>query len=49
MTVSKENTRVQVTMPKTLREALEKEAENDSRTLSNYIVHILLQRDKLKE
>lgn len=41
MAISKDNTRVLVTMPKELREKLEKEAEKENRSLSNYIVTVL--------
>ncbi|RAL22002.1 ribbon-helix-helix domain-containing protein [Thermoflavimicrobium daqui] len=46
MAVADENTRVQVTMPKTLRKELEKEAKQENRSLSNYIVKILLDRNQ---
>ena len=41
MTISKDNTRVQVTMPKELKSKLENMAEDDTRTVSNIIVAIL--------
>lgn len=46
MAISENNTRVQVTMPKKLRAELEKEAKADNRSLSNYIVKILMERKK---
>lgn len=49
MAVAEDNTRVQVTMPKELRKELEEEAKKENRSLSNYIVHILLHRHKLHE
>lgn len=46
MTISKDNTRVLVTIPKELREELEEEAAKENRSLSNYIQTLLLNRKK---
>lgn len=44
MSISKENTRIQVTLPKELKEKLEKKAKEDGRSVSNYVV-MLIQAD----
>lgn len=43
MAVSEKNIRHPVTMPKTLKNALEKKAKAVNRSLNNYIVTVLLQ------
>lgn len=49
MPIKPENSRVIITMTAELRKELEKEAEEEDRSLSNYIVQILKQRHKKKE
>lgn len=44
MSISKENTRIQVTLPKKLKEKLERKAKEDGRSVSNYVV-MLIQAD----
>ena len=44
MAISEENTRIQVTIPKELKEQLEKKAKSENRSVSNYIV-TLIQKD----
>ena len=44
MSISKENTRIQVTLPKELKEKLEKKAKEDGRSVSNHVV-MLIQAD----
>ena len=44
MSISKENTRIQVTLPIELKEKLEKKAKEDGRSVSNYVV-MLIQAD----
>ena len=44
MAISKENTRIQVTMPKKLKEQIEEKAKLENRSVSNYIV-TLIQKD----
>jgi len=39
--VSKDNTRIIVSLPKALKQQLEELAKNENRSLSNYILHIL--------
>lgn len=46
MAVSDDKTRVMVTMAKELRSELEKEAKEDNRNLSNYILNLLQNRKK---
>lgn len=41
MSISKENTRIQVTIPKKLKEKLEEKAMQDNRSVSNYIVKLI--------
>jgi hypothetical protein len=43
------NTRVVITMTEELRKELEKEAEEEDRSLSNYILQIIKQRQKIKK
>lgn len=43
MALSKEKTRILINLPIDLKEALEKNAKAENRSMSNYIVHILLQ------
>lgn len=42
MSISDKNTRTLITLPKELKEQLESIAKNDSRSLNNLIVKILL-------
>ena len=44
MAISKENTRIQVTIPKNLKEQIEEKAKLENRSVSNYIV-TLIQKD----
>ena len=44
MAISKENTRIQVTIPKKLKEQIEEKAKLENRSVSNYIV-TLIQKD----
>ena len=44
MAISKENTRIQVTIPKDLKKQLEEKAKLENRSVSNYIV-TLIQKD----
>ena len=44
MAISKENTRIQVTIPKDLKKQLEEKARAENRSVSNYIV-TLIQKD----
>ena len=44
MAISKENTRIQATMPKKLKEQIEEKAKLENRSVSNYIV-TLIQKD----
>jgi hypothetical protein len=46
--IKQENTRVVITMTNELRKELEREAEEEDRSLSNYIVQILKQRQRQK-
>jgi hypothetical protein len=48
MSVSEDKTRVMVSMLKTLRDELQKEADVQNRSLSNYILTIIMQRQKPK-
>lgn len=48
MAISDDKTRVIVTMTKKFKAELEQEAKRENRSLSNYIVHILHNRDKSK-
>lgn len=41
MSISKENTRIQVTLPKELKEKLEKKAKENNRSVSNYVVKLI--------
>lgn len=41
MSISKENTRIQVTLPKELKKKLEKKAKEDGRSVSNYVVMLI--------
>jgi len=41
MSISKENTRIQVTLSKELKEKLEKKAKEDNRSVSNYVVKLI--------
>ncbi len=41
MVISKDNTRVMITIPKDLKKKLEETAKKENRTLSNMIVHII--------
>jgi predicted HicB family RNase H-like nuclease len=45
MAVSKENDRIMVTLPRELKEQLEKEAAAENRSLSNYILTLLQKRN----
>lgn len=42
------NTRVVISMPEELRKTLEQEAEQEDRSLSNYLLQIIKQRHKIK-
>lgn len=42
MAVSKDNTRIQVTLPKDVKKELEKKASDCNRSVSNYIVTLIL-------
>ena len=44
MAISKENTRIQVTIPKKLKEQIEEKAKLENRSVNNYIV-TLIQKD----
>lgn len=44
LSISDENTRIQVTLKKELKRKLEKKAKEDNRSVSNYIV-ALIQKD----
>ncbi len=44
MAISKESTRIQVTIPKKLKEQIEEKAKLENRSVSNYIV-TLIQKD----
>ena len=44
MAISKENTRIQVTIPKNLKEQIEEKAKLENGSVSNYIV-TLIQKD----
>ncbi|EPY6472523.1 ribbon-helix-helix domain-containing protein [Clostridium sporogenes] len=41
MTISKDNTRTQITIPKTLKEQLEKVAKAQNRSFNNLVITIL--------
>lgn len=41
MAISKENTRIQVTIPKKLKEQIEEKAKLENRSVSNYIVTLI--------
>ena len=41
MSISNENTRIQITLPKELKEKLEKKAKKDNRSVSNYVVKLI--------
>lgn len=41
MAISKDNTRIMITIPKKLKKKIEKEAKKENRSLSNYIVNVL--------
>ena len=41
MSISEENTRIQITLPKGLKEELKKKAKTDGRSVSNYIVKLI--------
>jgi len=41
MAISDDNTRIIVTLPKTLKAELQKEADKERRSLSNYILTII--------
>jgi len=41
MAVKKDNTRIQVTIPKDLKIQLEQKAKEDNRSVSNYIVKLI--------
>jgi len=41
MAVSKENTRVLITIPKTLKKELEEIARVENRSLSNYVLNLI--------
>jgi len=43
MAIKKENTIIQVILPKQLKQKLEAQAQKDNRSLSNYIAHLLQQ------
>ena len=49
MVVSKNNSRVMITLSKDLRESLEQQASVENRSLSNYIVTILQKHVKAGE
>jgi hypothetical protein len=49
MPLKQGNTRVVISMSEELRKELGKEAEEEERSLSNYILQIIKQRHKLKE
>ena len=44
MAISEENTRIQITIPKELKEKLEEKAKSENRSVSNYVV-TLIQKD----
>lgn len=44
MSISDNNTRIQITIPKELKKQLEKKAKENNRSVSNYIV-TLIQKD----
>lgn len=46
MAIADDNIRVMITIPKELKEELEKEAKEDNRSLSNYIVVTLQKRER---
>lgn len=46
MTVSKDNTRIQITISKDLKKKLEKRAEENNRSVSNYIVTLIMKDTK---
>jgi len=39
--ISKDNTRIQITISKELKEKLEKKAKEDGRSVSNYVVKLI--------
>lgn len=39
--ISKDNTRIQITLPKELKKKLEKKAKEDGRSVSNYVVKLI--------
>ena len=41
MAISKESTRIQVTIPKKLKEQIEEKAKLENRSVSNYIVTLI--------
>ena len=41
MAISEENTRIQVTIPKKLKEQLEEKAKLENRSVSNYIITLI--------
>lgn len=48
MAIADDNVRVMITIPKELKEELEKEAKEDNRSLSNYIMVTLQKRHDSK-
>lgn len=42
MAVAEENTRIQVTIPKTIKNKLEKKADEDNRSISNYVANLII-------
>lgn len=49
MAISKDNTRVQVTMPKDVKENIEAKATKSNRSLSNYILNLIIEDLKKEE
>jgi predicted HicB family RNase H-like nuclease len=44
--ISEKNTRTLITLPKELKEQLEKEAKEENRSFNNYVITILENRNK---
>lgn len=43
MAVAKDNTRIQVTIPKKIKKQLEKKAEENHRSVSNYVASLIIE------
>jgi hypothetical protein len=42
MVIADENTRIQITIPKTIKEKLVKKADKHNRSISNYVANLII-------